>query len=70
MKRTLLVCVSIMCILITGCHPKGGKKQAEGVQSDSAEMVEPVDTTTKTPEVTVDPIPEEPVLEMVTATIL
>ena len=56
-----------MCILITGCHPKGGKKQVEGAQSDSAEVVEPVDTTTKTPEVTVDPIPEEPVLEMVTS---
>lgn len=67
MKRIVLSSLLIMGIIVTGCHPKGGKKQAEAAQSDSAEVVEPVDTTTKTPEVTVDPIPEEPVLEMVTS---
>lgn len=67
MKRILLTSFLIMGIMVTGCHPKGGRKQAEGGKADSAEVVEPVDTTTKTPEVTVDPIPEEPVLEMVTS---
>lgn len=56
-----------MGIIVTGCHPKGGRKQAEGGQTDSVEVVAPVDTATKAPEVTVDPIPEEPVLEMVTS---
>lgn len=67
MKRIVLSSLLIMGIIVTGCHPKGGRKQAEGGQTDSAEVVAPVDTATKAPEVTVDPIPEEPVLEMVTS---
>lgn len=67
MKRILLTSFLIMGIIVTGCHPKGGRKQAEGGKADSAKVVEPVDTTTKVQEVTVDPIPEEPVLEMVTS---
>lgn len=67
MKRILLTSFLIMGIIVTGCHPKGGRKQAEGGKADSAKVVEPVDTATKVPEVTVDPIPEEPVLEMVTS---
>ncbi len=67
MKRIVLSSLLIMGIIVTGCHPKGGRKQAEGGQTDSVEVVAPVDTATKAPEVTVDPIPEEPVLEMVTS---
>lgn len=67
MKRIVLSSLLIMGIIVTGCHPKGGRKQAEGGQTDSDEVVAPVDTATKSPEVTVDPIPEEPVLEMVTS---
>lgn len=67
MKRILLTSFLIMGIMVTGCHPKGGRKQAEGGKADSAEVVEPLDTAIKVPEVTVDPIAEEPVLEMVTS---
>lgn len=67
MKRILLASLLIMGIIVTGCHPKGGRKQAEGGKADSAEVVEPVDTTTKVPEITEEPVPEEPVLEMVTS---
>lgn len=67
MKRILLTSFLIMGIMVTGCHPKGGRKQAEGGKADSAEVVEPLDTATKVPEVTADPIAEEPVLEMVTS---
>lgn len=67
MKRIVLASLLIMGIIVTGCHPKGGRKQAEGGQTDSVEVAEPVDTATKVPEVTVEPIPEEPVMEMVTS---
>ena len=67
MKRLILTSFLIMGIVVTGCHPKGGKKQAESEQADSVEVVAPVDTATKVSEVAVEPIPEEPVLEMVTS---
>ncbi len=56
-----------MGIMVTGCHPKGGKKQAEETLNDSTEVTTPVDTATKAPEVVEEPIAEEPILEMVTS---
>lgn len=56
-----------MGIIVTGCHPKGGKKQEQDAQGDTTKVVAPADTTTKAPEVQEEPIPEEPVLEMVTS---
>jgi len=57
-----------MGIMVTGCHPKGGKKPAEEERTDSTEVTTPVDTATKAPEVVKEePIPEEPILEMVTS---
>lgn len=67
MKRTILTSLLIMGIIVTGCHPKGGKKQAEEQVTDSIEVTTPVDTATKAPEVVEEPIPEEPILEMVTS---
>ena len=57
-----------MGILVTGCHPKGGKKQPEQTQTDSTSVVAATDSTTKAPETVAEtPIAEEPVLEMVTS---
>lgn len=67
MKRIILTSLLIMGIMVTGCHPKGGKKQAEETLNDSTEVTTPVDTATKAPEVVEEPIAEEPILEMVTS---
>ena len=58
-----------MGILFTGCHNRGGKKQEGGTtKADTAAVQTPeADTTTKAPVITEAPIPEEPVLEMVTS---
>ena len=57
-----------MGIIVTGCHPKGGKKTSTEEQADSTATVTAKDTATKAPEVVKEaPIPEEPVLEMVTS---
>ena len=56
-----------MGIIVTGCHPKGGKQKDNVEPGDSTKVVAPVDTATKAPEIKEDPIPEEPVLEMVTS---
>ena len=69
MKRLILASLLIMCFTLAGCGHRGEKKQAEkGAKGDSSAVVSPVDTVTKAPEVTTElPIPEEPVLEMVTS---
>ena len=55
----------IAAILVSACGPRG-KKQQEGTGKDSTEVVAPADTV-KVPEKVEEPIPEEPVLEMVTS---
>ena len=69
MKRIILASLLIMCFTLAGCGHRGEKKQAgKGAEGDSSAVVSPVDTVTKAPEVTTElPIPEEPVLEMVTS---
>ena len=54
-----------MGILVSACGPRGGKKQQESTE-DSIKVATPVDTV-KVPEKVEEPIPEEPVLEMVTS---
>ena len=65
MKRVIIASLLIVGILVTACGPRGGKKQQEGTE-DSTAVATPVDTV-KIPEKVEEPIPEEPVLEMVTS---
>ena len=65
MKRVIIASLLIVGILATACGPRGGKKQQEGTE-DSTQVAAPVDTV-KAPEKVEEPIPEEPVLEMVTS---
>ena len=65
MKRIVIASLLIAAILVSACGPRG-KKQQEGTETDSTAVTTPVDTV-KVPEKVEEPIPEEPILEMVTS---
>ena len=69
MKRYFLAFLLIMAFTLTGCGPRSGKKQVDrDTGSDTCNVAAAVDTVTKAPETVQElPIPEEPVLEMVTS---